>query len=700
MKLLPDPSARRAVTVCAILVLALVAPLLNAPPARGATWPDVSLVRVWRGLSSPTHLTHAGDGSGRLFVCEKTGRLLVIKYGQVLPTPFLDLRGKVGSVSEGGLLSVAFPPGFAAKQYFYVSYTDVRGDSVIERYHVSADQDRANASSGEVILTLDQPYGNHNGGLIEFGPDGYLYIGLGDGGGSGDPLENGQDPSNWFGTILRIDVEGPTSPYGVPASNPFVGVPGHEDEIWAYGLRNPWRFSFDRSTGDLYIADVGQNAWEEINFQPAGDPGGQNYGWDMYEGTHVYEPPANPAGITFPVWEYDHATSGHSVTGGFVYRGPDFPALDGIYVYGDFEYGQVWGLRRPAAVWENHLFADTPYLISSFGEDEAGEVYMVRYEGEIYQVVDDDVAGGIASVGRVSGSDRYETAAALSLEAFPAGASTVVLARGDDFPDALCAAGLAGSYGGPVLLTASQRLPAATLGELQRLGATTVIIIGGEGAVATTVEDKLVAEGFAVDRLAGSDRYGTAADVARAIEAREGPTAQIFVATGADFPDVLAATPLSYAQRMPVLLVSPKGVPGSTLSAIDDIGATSAVLAGGTAVIPESVRAALGIPSERVYGSDRYGTAAGLADYAFARGWTDMGNVGVATGLDFPDGLTGGASLGQADGTILLTRQSNLPAATDSALSRHVLDVTDVGVLGGTTAVSASVEQRIGQLLQ
>lgn len=353
----------------------------------------ISFEEVAGGFDQPLYVTGAGDGSGRLFVLEKTGRAHVVAEGQ-RGSVFLDLSEVVSTDSEQGLLGIAFPPDFAESRTLYVSYTRRDGASVLSRFREGPAGGLP--STEEVLLTVDQPYKNHNGGMIEFGPDGYLYYGLGDGGSGGDPQGNGQDLTTLLGTMLRINVtaahtRAADAPYAVPADNPFVGRSDARPEIWAYGLRNPWRFSFDRATGDLWIGDVGQNAWEEIDFQPADSAGGENYGWNVYEGTHTYPPgepePVDAAGFTRPVFEYDR-TEGKSVTGGYVYRGSAIPWLAGTYVYGDFVDGRIWGLTRAAdGGVENRLLAQTHFQISSFGEDDDGELYVVDYAGGIYRIV-------------------------------------------------------------------------------------------------------------------------------------------------------------------------------------------------------------------------------------------------------------------------------------------------------------------------
>lgn len=349
--------------------------------------PTVSLEPSYSGFEQPVLAVGAGDGSDRLFVVELTGRIRVVKGGAVLPKPFLDLSDLVSTGGERGLFSVAFPPDHATSGLFYVNYTNVAGDSVIARYRVSADPDVAAPESAEVLLTVEQPYANHNGGQLAFGPDGFLYIGFGDGGSGGDPEDNAQDPASLLGKMLRVDVSRP-GPYGIPLDNPFVGQTAYRAEIWALGLRNPWRFSFDRSTGELYIADVGQSSWEEIDVEPAGT-GGRNYGWNRFEGTHPYPPDAkrDAEGFTMPVVEYDRG-AGQSVTGGFVYRGTRFPSLAGVYFYADYSSGRLWALRRAGTGWETTLVAETGRNIAGFGQDDAGEVYLLDVErGDVLRIV-------------------------------------------------------------------------------------------------------------------------------------------------------------------------------------------------------------------------------------------------------------------------------------------------------------------------
>ena len=342
------------------------------------------------GFTHPVQITNAGDGSGRLFVVEQPGTIRVIKNGAVLPTPFLDLTALTNDSGEQGLLGLAFHPDFASNGWFYVDYTRPSdGATRIMRYTATLPgSDVADPNSAAEVLTISQPYTNHNGGQVMFGPDGYLYIGMGDGGSGGDPQGNGQNPDTLLGALLRLDVTGGL-PYAIPPDNPFVGSAGR-DEVWATGLRNPWRFSFDRTTGDLYIGDVGQNLWEEIDRLPAGTPGGTNFGWNCMEGFHTYDFTAACATrtLTGPIAEYGHDV-GDAVTGGFVYRGTLYPNLVGRYFYADYGTGRIWSLvATNTGVVGPELELETGLAISAFGEGEDGELYVVDRAGTIRVLVD------------------------------------------------------------------------------------------------------------------------------------------------------------------------------------------------------------------------------------------------------------------------------------------------------------------------
>jgi glucose/arabinose dehydrogenase len=347
----------------------------------------VSLALFVDGLTAPLAIVNAGDGSNRLFVAEQGGRIRVIRDGQPLPTPFLDISAEITSGGERGLLGVAFHPDYPRDPRVFVDYTDANGDTQVSSFVVSADDpDRLDPASETRILQVKQPFANHNGGALLFDPSGMLLVSLGDGGSGGDPQGNGQSLTTLLGKILRIDIAGSTAanPYRIPADNPFAsGAGGTRPEIWLTGLRNPWRISFDRATGDLWIGDVGQNDWEEIDVQRAGQPGGTNFGWNRMEGTHCFEPARNcdAAGLTAPVTDYGHDL-GCTVIGGNVYRGSAQPALVGGYVFADYCSGRIWaidpagdGYRSPTQV------ADSGRSLSAFGEDEAGELYAADIAG-------------------------------------------------------------------------------------------------------------------------------------------------------------------------------------------------------------------------------------------------------------------------------------------------------------------------------
>jgi glucose/arabinose dehydrogenase len=348
---------------------------------------DVELQSFVTGLSSPTFATHAGDGTGRLFVTEQGGTLKVVDTSGGATT-WLDLRNQVSGTFELGLLSVAFHPNFPTNGRVFVYYSANNDDSTVSEFTVTGDPltDAPDANSERVLLTQPQPAGNHNGGQMAFGPDGFLYIGLGDGGGGGDQFGNGQREDTFLSKILRIDVDG-TAPYGIPSDNPFIGVGNHRDETWAWGLRNPWRFSFDRETGDLWIGDVGQGNQEEVDLGVAG----ANYGWPQMEGDQCYTAGCDPSAFEAPVYTYPRS-QGISITGGYVYRGCKMPDLHGIYFYSDYNYfnSPLYTLEGSGSSWSDGPIeiGQVGGAISSFGEDEQGEIYAVDHtSGRLLKVV-------------------------------------------------------------------------------------------------------------------------------------------------------------------------------------------------------------------------------------------------------------------------------------------------------------------------
>lgn len=383
---------RNLLVVICLLLTFTVSPASRASAAVAQTSipPNIVLNPVVSGLNAPIFATHAGDGSGRIFIVQKSGEIMIWNGATLNSTPFLDISSLISTANEQGLLGLAFDPNYSSSGYFFIAYTNTNGDDVLARYKVSTgDVNVADAGSAQILLTVPEPESNHNGGMIAFGADGYLYFGLGDGGGGGDnhgTIGNGQDKTTLLGKILRLDVS--TFPYTIPATNPFVGSPTDKEEIWAYGVRNPWRFSFDKTTGDLYIGDVGQDTQEEIDFQAANATSGANYGWRIREGNLCYNPSSGcgtPTSYVAPVAIYNHGTNdsvGCAVTGGYVYRGTDFPELAGIYLYGDYCTGKLWGLYKNGSnQWVTSLIKSTGYNISAFAQDEAGELYIVDYGG-------------------------------------------------------------------------------------------------------------------------------------------------------------------------------------------------------------------------------------------------------------------------------------------------------------------------------
>ena len=372
------------------------------PPPNPPTNLQLELLPVASGLRQPLDLQDAMDGSGRLFVVEQRGSIRVIENGTLLSAPFLDLSAVPGFVVSGGeqgLLGLAFHPNFRANGRFFLNYTTRRLtgqlQTVIAEYQASPPSANTAVGAERIVMTYDQPFVNHNGGGLAFGPDGFLYIGAGDGGNEGDPAGNGQNLNTVLGKLLVIDVDAPPAPgldYAIPANNPFAGQPGRRGEIWAYGLRNPFRFSFDRLNGRLFVGDVGQDRFEEVDIVTIGD----NLGWNIMEGGHCFRPPngCDPSGLTLPIFTYDHGQGDDTVTGGYVYRGTRVPQLTGTYVFGDFSSGRIWGLtQNPQGMWERTQLLDTaPGDLSAFGQDAAGEIYAVRYS-----------SGAVARIRQVGG---------------------------------------------------------------------------------------------------------------------------------------------------------------------------------------------------------------------------------------------------------------------------------------------------------
>ena len=365
-----------------ILLLFLAA----CEPGGGAYHPEPFLA----GLDRPLFLVQAPGDASRHYILEQSGRVRLALDGELQAEAFLDLSAEVFDPTargggERGLLGLAFHPGFEENRRFFVNFTDGEGHTRVVEY-AAPSGDRADPTSARLILKVEQPYTNHNGGCIEFGPDGFLHIGMGDGGDKGDPDNRAQDLSTLLGKLLRIDVDG-GEPYRIPPGNPFVGIKDARPEIWAYGLRNPWRFSWDPGTGDLWIADVGQKAWEEIDMEPAGDAGGRNYGWRLREGAHCFDPPedCDRPGLVDPVFEYSHATGGCSITGGYLYRGDALSGLRGKYLFADWCAGKVWAFNPETGRHETVLKEMGP--VTSFGRGLDGELFICVGDGGVFRLV-------------------------------------------------------------------------------------------------------------------------------------------------------------------------------------------------------------------------------------------------------------------------------------------------------------------------
>jgi glucose/arabinose dehydrogenase len=410
--MMKNPVSNKWTAALAAVVAVPVAAVADEAPAQPGGKvegvPAVALVKVADGLVDPVDVAAPNDGSGRLFVCERHGMIRVVKDGKLLEKPALDIRDKtLSSFLEEGLFGVEFHPKFKENGLVYVSYSDLwfNGATMLVEYKVSKkNPDRLDPESARVIMQIDFPYCNHHGGKMKFGPDGYLYIGVGDGGWEGDVINAGQDLHTWLGKMLRIDVNTSSADraYGIPKDNPFLtplqqmtlfGVtekqfsqihPKAKPEIWAYGIRNPWTFSFDRKTGDMFIADIGQNHWEEINFQPKSSKGGENYGWKFMCGSHTFpieDEKTNPRVGVLPIAEYSHVDQGNCVIGLGIYRGKDYPSMDGVYFAADWGSGKVWAVKRNKAnKWQMQelLDLDTSLRPTSGGEDEQGNIYLTH----------------------------------------------------------------------------------------------------------------------------------------------------------------------------------------------------------------------------------------------------------------------------------------------------------------------------------
>jgi hypothetical protein len=672
--------------VALTLLVASVGP--SAGPVTAAT-PVLQLEPVvTSGLSSPVLVTHAGDG--RLFVLEQAGRIRIIEGGALVATPFLDITGPVLDGGERGLLGLAFHPHYAANGRFFVFYTRSDGDLQISEFRRNAgNPNLADGASERQLLRIEHSSNtNHNGGMLAFGPDGTLFIATGDGGGGGDPLGSGQDIGSRLGKVLRIDVDpaNPADPYAVPPDNPFVGVAG-DDLVWSYGLRNPWRFSFDRSSGDLWIGDVGQTAWEEVNRATAASGRGRsvNFGWNIMEGFHCYNAATcNQAGLTLPLAEYQHGSGDCSVTGGYVYRGAASPTLSGLYLFGDYCSGRIWSVSAsgPAAQAPT-LLLDSAHNISSFGEDVAGEVYLVAHGGGIYRL------RATGTVTRLAGADRYATAAAISAATFASGVPVAFIATGENYPDALAGGPAAAAHGAPVLLVRTTSIPPSISAELARLAPGRIVVLGGPSVVSEGVASSLGAYTTGgVTRRAGSDRYATAAAISAATYAVGPPV--VFIATGDNYPDALAGGPAAAAAGGPLLLVRGSTIPSSIAAELSRLAPGRIVVLGSAAVVSDAVAGALNAYTTggvtRLAGPDRYATAAAISSWTFA---ANVPAVSIATGENYPDALSGGPAAAADRGPLLLVRAGSIPAPVAAELTR--LNPGRIVVLGSSAVVSDAV---------
>jgi len=644
---------------------AAVALSLATPAIAG----DVVLDEVATSFSAPVYVD-APAGDARLFVVEQGGVIKIIDNGSTLDTPFLDISSLVQWSGEQGLLGIAFHPNYASNGRFFVHYTNKsgKGNTVIAEYRVGSDPNRADPSSARTLLTVTQPAANHNGGSITFGPDGYLYIGLGDGGGGNDRYQNGQNTGTLLGSILRIDADtgaaAPGNPYG---------------KIWAYGLRNPWRMSFDSVTGALYVGDVGQSAREEITVVTAV---GANLGWPIMEGS-ICRPPTTgctpPPNYVGPIYDYQLDPGPRSVAGGYVYRGSDLPDLVGTYFYADIYEGEIRSFKNVGGVatsqqnWSSQL-GQIPYL-ASFGTDGAQELYAVSLSGSIYRFV--------AGVPRLAGDDRYATSVEVARQAFP-NPSVAYVVTGENWPDAL----MAGSRGdGPVLLTRRDGIPGVVRSELARIGMLDqIFVIGGPAAVSDSVVAQLAPYATTVTRLSGATRYGTATAFSQRFQSS---ASTVYIATGENHPDALVTAAAAGATGAPLLLTRPDAVPASTTRELSRLQPSEIIIVGGEAVISPGVLAVLqgyATTVRRIAGRDRFATASAVSAETFGPG----APVYVATGLDAPDALVSAAAAVSVGGPVLLVTDSSVPAPTSNELTR--LRPPSIYLVGGVAVVDRQTQ--------
>jgi glucose/arabinose dehydrogenase/putative cell wall-binding protein len=668
-----------------------------APPGK----PILSLVKVPGSGTYAEPLLVTNDGtSDRLFVVERGGTIQVVDGGVKQSTPFLSMGSVSGagfndSGDEEGLLGLVFDPAFATNHTFYVSYTKADGSLQVSSFTTATPTADTAGTTATPIIDIPHPVNqNHNGGMLDFGPDGDLYIGTGDGGAADDPgagCGNAQNKNVLLGKILRLDVHG-ASPYSIPADNPFASGSGGAKEVWAWGLRNPWRWSFDRSTGDMWIADVGQDTYEEVDHVGGASPGrGLDFGWPYYEGFHVenFHGCSAPVPSQAPLLAYDHS-NGCAIIGGYVYRGTEFPDLAGRYLFGDLCSGTIWDVPATATSPATpEVLLQSGLTLTGFGEDAAGELYLEEINGGVYHIVSDTT--------RVSGADRYATSAAVAALGGYATGGNVYLASGEGFADALSAAPLAGRDHAPLLLVPhGLPVPASIAARLAALAPSHLTLIGGTGAISQAVADHLVAtylggDANAMTRLAGVDRYDTSADIADPMRSGKysAGVGGVFIASGAAFPDGLAVAPIAGRNGWPVLLVPGTSIPLAVQTALTHLQPATIVVIGGPQAVSDGVVSALGAfgpVAPRVSGADRYATAATLAQQ-FPPPSANPAVIYIASGLGFADGLSV-APVAALQQTVLLLAPAGgaLPASVHAAIC--ALDPQTMVVAGGPAAVS------------
>jgi putative cell wall-binding protein len=715
------PVGRRLAALVAVsCVLATGLSLAGTPPAARATvTPLITLVQQPGSYSRPILVTN--DGS-RLFVVQQTGQIYVAGG---TPTLYLDLSGQVGyDGGERGLLGLAFAPDFATSKLFYVYYTKTSDGSLqISRFEEMATPALTKATEATILNILHPGHPNHNGGMLAFGPDGNLYIGTGDGGGANDPgpgCGNAQNTGVLLGKLLRISPHTTGIGYGIPPGNPTGSTV--LDEVWSWGLRNPWRWSFDRSTGALWIGDVGQNAIEEVDRAFGPDPAkGANFGWQYYEGTRVNNTHncLAPAGVSFPLSQYGHGANdsvGCAIVGGYVYRGSAYPDLTGRYFFSDDCSGTIWDVPANAAqpaypnVVAPEALLGTSLNVSSFGEDQDGELYVADLSGgHIYKVT--------SNVQRVYGTDRYATSAAIAQFGGYGTGGTVYIATGTNFPDALAGAAVAGKDDDPVLLVLPTGIPAPVLTRLKALAPSKAVILGSTSAVSAAVATQLadLPSHPTVVRDGGADRYETAALIADPTPPSGTPNyptvvGGVFIATGTNFPDALSIAAVAGSKGWPLLLVQPDAIPTSVQSVLDDFAPNDIYILGGTGVISSAVETQLagyvaGASNvHRIAGSDRYATSAQIALTFFHNTGANSGFARpdpayVATGTVFADALSGAPLAAQHDAPLLLVAPGSVSAAMVTEV-RDELVPHRIVIFGGSSAVSYSVGAQLGGYCQ